>query len=127
MPSAQEQAMSKPIFLHLECDGYKPDLMEFKSGVFELVRAVPPHKQKFFFSHLTTSITSKEYKSETLADPFEIEIKYWDECIVPMKLLTMNFINSDTEGQYYSEIIVAKPRIPSLKYSPPEEELVRLP
>jgi hypothetical protein len=43
--------MYTPVYIHLECDNYKPDLMERGGdGVYRLLRMVPPGKIKYYFT-----------------------------------------------------------------------------
>ena len=126
-PVISGKAVSEPIFLHLECDDFRPELMEYHAGVFRLTRAVPPGTLKFFFSYMTSPMNSKEYKTEILGEPFEIEIEYWQDCLVPIKMLGMNYINSTVDKHLYYKIETTRPRMPALMYTPPAEDLERIP
>lgn len=126
-PAVSGKAVSEPIFLHLECDEFKPELMESHKGIFILKRAVPSGTSKFFFSYMTSPMCSKEYKTESLDSPLELEIEYWEGCIVPVKLFALNYIDSNIDKNLYAELENVKPRTIGLKYQPPEEELIRIP
>ena len=126
-PLISGKAVSEPIFLHLECDDYKPELMEHNSEFFELTRAVPPGSLKFFFSNLTSPMKSKEYQTELLHEPFQIEVEYWENCIIPIKILIVNKIITQSNKNFENNISTTKPRIPGLKYAPIKEELIRIP
>lgn len=40
-----------PVYIHLQCDKYKPDLMERgPDGVYRLLRMVPPGDLSYYFS-----------------------------------------------------------------------------
>lgn len=120
-------AHGDPVFLHLECDNYQPELMFYEKDTFSLTRAVPQGQIKFFFSHFSEATVSKEYKTESIKNPYEFEVTFWEGCTVPLKMVIFNTLNSGKDLQFYSQISEAKPRIKSMVYIPPEEELERIP
>ncbi|OMJ80561.1 hypothetical protein SteCoe_19157 [Stentor coeruleus] len=120
-------ANGDPAFLHLECDNYQPELMICENDTFKLTRAVPQGQIKFFFSHFSEATVSQDYNTETLKFPYELEANYWEGFVVPLKMVIFNTLNSEKDPQYFSQISEAKPRIKSMVYIPPEEDLERIP
>ena len=40
-----------PVYIHLSCDNYEPDLMERnEDGVYRLLRMIPPGQQSYYFT-----------------------------------------------------------------------------
>jgi NLR family CARD domain-containing protein 3 len=66
-------AQAQPVFLHLECDAYRPSATELKDDGFTAVRIVPPGQVRFFFSADGKLMRSKEYKTKVLDTPFKLE------------------------------------------------------
>ena len=115
-----------PVFLHLSVDGYKPQLLKKNETGYSTRRAIPPDETKFFFSHKFEPILSQTHKLASFPEPLDLEVEFWPGCNVTLKLIVVNTINSKDDLIFFSEIESVRPREPSLKYVPPEEELVRI-
>ena len=127
-PGTSGDAKSHPIFLHLECDNWEPELMqETPEGTFELTRAVPPGRIKFFFSQETSPMKSKEFKVQKLTVPLSRQVHYWEGCRAEVKMKSVNVAKSTGIRCDMESPFSTKPRTPSLVYNPPELELERIP
>ena len=52
--------LEEPVYLHLECDSYAPELMEFSnSKTFKCWRVIPPGETRYFFTSKGISHLSK--------------------------------------------------------------------
>jgi hypothetical protein len=60
---ANEECLEEPVYLHLECDDYEPELMQCEGNKkFNVCRMVPPGNCKFFFSSGSKPFVSQSYK-----------------------------------------------------------------
>lgn len=115
-----------PLFIHLECDDYVPELMNQTSQEYYLLRAVPPGKLRFFFSNLGSPCKSSSYKLEALPSLLEIEAKYSESLIIPVKVVYVNFIVNPLSVVESIEEFESVLRESPLSYSSPKVDLVRV-
>ncbi|CAG9313733.1 unnamed protein product [Blepharisma stoltei] len=128
IPGRSGAAKEDPIFLHLECDGYTPQLMDIlPNGSFQLIRAVPPGTIKFFYSDLNGPMKSDEFKIKYLDQPFKNKLHYGGGYTETVNIHAVNIRNviGDECGVKYTFNV--KPRIIGRVYQPPLEEIERIP
>ena len=82
-----------PFYIHLDCDNYKPCVMEKNKQHFCIMRRVPSGYLKFFFSSDSKVMESKEYPNKVLENPLKLEFK--DMAFVNIKKVNMIFIESE--------------------------------
>ena len=58
-----------PIYLHLSCDDYAFELLDYESDEYQITRAVPPTGVYFFFSVDGNAKLSSKYKTKKVFDP----------------------------------------------------------
>ena len=67
-------SLSGQVFIHLECDSFKPVPLSNKSSdYFSVTRMVPPGLLKFFYSDADTITTSNDYNTHILESPIRLE------------------------------------------------------
>lgn len=72
-PGVSGEASNAPIYLHLECDNFEPELMKKGAdGIFYKVRVVPQKKMKFFFSCRSGAMKNNEKKIIKLSQCLKI-------------------------------------------------------
>ncbi|CAG9317234.1 unnamed protein product [Blepharisma stoltei] len=110
--------LEEPIFLHLECDEYKPEyLLKNSQGIYETTRVIPPGVNSFFFSNLEGPAVSLEFSNETIDIPLQIKIQE--------KAYKITYINRhDFKGIPcdIKDIFNSKPREEAPSYIPREME-----
>lgn len=117
-----------PIFIHLECDNFEPELLfttSYKN--YEITRVVPPDDLKFFFSTLSNSHASKSYPILDLEYPMEKEVSFWDgdtSKIYTSRINTLKIIGQRCD---MTDPFLTKPRTPKNKYIPLEGAPERIP
>ena len=115
-----------PLFIHLECDRYVPEMMSQSNNHYFLDRVVPPGKQKFFFSDLSAPFKSTEYKFEVLPSMLELQAKYSVNLEIPIRIVYMNYIETNPSCFKKVEEFECRLRENGLKYFSPSLELVRV-
>ena len=108
-----------PVFLHLECDMFQPDMMKKVDSFYELKRVTPPGPIKFFFSQDYLPMRSKDYENAELESPLEINVKYSDNNDVPMIMYIVNTVNASGTPCNYNLPLSTGPRKPKSDYKPP--------
>ena len=95
---ASDEAMKDPIYLHLSCDDYKPELLtQTRVGKFEITRVVPPGMINFFFSHNNTSnvLISSHYPAKELEVPLVKSDQIIPGIVVSRTIETVNEIDAN--------------------------------
>lgn len=115
-----------PLFIHLECDRYVPEMMNQSNNHHFLDRVIPSGKLKFFFSNLTAPFKSPEYKFEVLPSMLELQAKYSINLQIPIRIVYMNYIETNSTCFKKIEDFESRLREPGLKYFSPSLELVRI-
>lgn len=115
-----------PVFIHLEFDNFVPEMMKFANNQFYLDRTVPPGKIKFFYSNLSAPLKSSDYKYEILPSMLELTCKYSATTEIPIRVVCMNYIENSPSLNKKLEDFESRPREPSLKYTSPSIELIRI-
>lgn len=75
-PIKENKHEVKDLFIHLECDDYRPDSLSVKNGTFQLSRVLPPGEIKFFFSDGKKVLESNHYEKESLDAPFSKTVNF---------------------------------------------------
>ena len=120
----KEQAMdTRDIYIHLECDGFKPDLMKITNGQVELNRVIPPGEIRFFFSFDNSPIVSSDYSSVLLETPILKDIEFSKDHIVPMQITSLN--SAEVTGKVYSDKIQFK-ALPRQQKSEGQSSAIRI-
>jgi Ran GTPase-activating protein (RanGAP) involved in mRNA processing and transport len=111
----------EPLFIHLECDHYEPEMLYKTSGnLYEITRVVPPGPCKFFFSTLSSCHTSNSYSIIELAHPLQQEVSYWDGDSSQAYAVRIN--THIIQGRHCDirDPFPSQPRTPKNRYIPPE-------
>ena len=89
---AQEHKEStEPVFLHMDIDGYKPELMSKDAdGSYRVCRAVPASGVKFFFTYRGYAQVSFAYPLFHVPEPESIEISFFNSVIKLYSLVLLN-------------------------------------
>lgn len=116
--SKSEETKEEPIFIHLECDNYQPEILKKQRGIFQVTRAVPAGNLKFFFSQQTIPMISKSYLKIHLKRPIEIEATFWEGFTKTLNVEDFNQISAKGLGCTLKNPISIQPRIP-YSYLPP--------
>ena len=99
------------IYIHIECDGYKPCAMSNKGLEFyAITRMVPPGMLKFFFSDTGNFQVSKEYNTHMLDVPIKLEYPTGDGKKNYVGISKTNIIFIEEEAWKYDEPPNVKPR-----------------
>jgi hypothetical protein len=107
-PKGNEDAM----FIHLECDEYLPDRMELNANnEFELTRAVPPGKIKFFFSDSKKVLLSSCYSKKEVKFPIAVNITPCEEIKTPVIVTELNKAGAEGQSCNNSDSFEIKPRM----------------
>jgi hypothetical protein len=75
-PVKENKHEVKELFIHLDCDDYRPDSLTVKNGTFQLSRVLPPGEVKFFFSDGKKVLESSHYEKEPLPTPFSKSVTF---------------------------------------------------
>lgn len=127
-PGQSGKADSDPIYLHLECDDYHADLMVKQfDGTYKITRAVPAGDVNFFYSHNGSPMKSKKHKVIQLEKPIQRDIEFWPGYRDIIKMHSINHMTANGHICHKSDQFDVRPRIPGLLYTPPEQELERIP
>lgn len=98
--------LNEPVYLNLECDDYKPDLMYTEHGVagYVLWRMWPPGKTKFFFTVEGKAVVS--YKYPVMRYRLKKRIKLDDELypFVDVNLTEINYMMNDINTGIINDI-----------------------
>jgi len=95
---ASDEAMKDPIYLHLSCDDYKPELLtQTRVGKFEITRVVPQGLLNFFFSHNNTSsvLISSHYPVRELDTPMVKSDSIIPDIVVTRNIYRVNEIEAN--------------------------------
>jgi len=112
-----EDPNCKEVFIHLECDGFKPQAMHrVNERLFEIARAIPPREFNFFFSTKQGPVLSTNIPTFELDLPLSVQINN--------QLYEISLVN--TMGPLGPSCSIKqpfgiKPRIEEFKYESPEE------
>ncbi|OMJ87125.1 hypothetical protein SteCoe_11198 [Stentor coeruleus] len=96
-PEISGQECNGPIFIHLDCDNYKPSVTQEKNGIFSIKRMVPHGHIKFFFSADSKFMRSKEYKTKILDTPIRLEFPTPDKKKFHINISKVNVIYIESE------------------------------
>ena len=117
---------NEPIFLHLECDKYQPDLMFYTLGQYQLKRVVPPGSLCLFFTQGYNPLTSQDYQSKTLAQSLELSAHFSENKITVLKVDTINVIEASGNPCEYHFPFSTLPRKPRYDIQPRASKLLRV-
>jgi NLR family CARD domain-containing protein 3 len=115
-----------PIFLHLDCDDYQPDMMSSIKGTYELERVVPPKQITFFFSQNNLPMRSNQYEIIELANSVEINVKYSETLEVKMHMHMLNAILAEGKPCDYDFPFSTMPRKAKFSYKPPSYKMIKI-
>jgi len=98
--------LNEPIYLHLECDDYKPDLMYTEPGIsgYILWRMWPPGRTKFFFTVEGRAVVS--FKYPVMRYRLKKRIQLDDELnpFVDVNLTEINYMMNDVNTRIVNDI-----------------------
>lgn len=117
---------SGQVFIHLECDDFEPDLMEFNENCYEISRVVPPGSIKFFFSKSNLPIKSKDYEIYELEHCIKKEVHYSDNTLVPISVYVVNKAAVEGNTCDYNSSFQTPPRKSKYSYVAVKEEMKRI-
>ncbi|CAG9324752.1 unnamed protein product [Blepharisma stoltei] len=128
VPGRSGEAKTEPIFLHLECDNYEPQLMDkLPNNSYQLSRAVPPGLIRFFYSDLNGPMKSDDFKIKYLDQPFKSKLHYGEGYTEAVNIHAVNIRTVSGEVYGVNDSFNVKPRTLGRVYQPPVEELERIP
>jgi Ran GTPase-activating protein (RanGAP) involved in mRNA processing and transport len=122
-----KENVNGPVFIHLECDDFVPEMMIGKEDFFETLRVVPPGKIRFFFSSLGTPVKANNYQLEALGSMLELDAKYSESLTIPLKVVYLHTISNPMSTVKKIDEFQSILRDPPLKYSSPKVDLIRIP
>lgn len=118
-PRRNEEAM----FIHLECDEYLPDRMELNANnEFEITRAVPPGKIKFFFTNSRKVLLSSGYSRKEVKFPITVNITPCEEIKTPVIVTEVNKAGVAGQSCNNSDSFEIKPRMTRIPADTAEEK-----
>lgn len=115
---------TEPIFAHLECDEFAPELMTREAdGSFSLTRALPPGEFRLFFSHYTSQFVSSAFRSTEIDPPLTKRMRFWAGCEYEVQVSVVNVASAQGNKLNLRSPFRTRPRVPGKEYVPPEGEL----
>lgn len=124
-PNESGNVKVEPVYLHLECDDYKPESMPLQGNEFSLIRVVPNSACNFFFSHNGSPMTSALVPTRSCqAEAF---CEFWPGFAVNLEVSTVNYMMPTGPSCSAAYPLMTRPRIPPYVYMPPEAEKTKIP
>lgn len=100
------------LFIHMDCDGFKPDSLLKKNGTFQLPRVLPSGDVQFFFSDGKKVIESAQYEKVELETPITQSVEFIKDQTIEFLIKSLN--TAKVVGNVFSPILPFKsiPRKP---------------
>jgi len=109
----------EPVFLHLECDDYAPELMENEGQTFTIWRMIPPGGCKFFYSNdgkAHISKTDKMVKANINVNEIIVDDKLMDAKLPVANYISSGFNQKVINGHFQYQSVQCFPRYESGKF-----------
>jgi hypothetical protein len=109
-----------PIYLHLDIDDWRPDLMVRDSeGVFRVVRMCPPGPIQYFFTHDGAVKLAKDKPAKALPAPLTKSFVFYGTRAVGITVLEVNYLDNLVAPSLLDTAVMPRPLpktyIPALK------------
>ena len=108
----------EPVFIHLEIDNYSPFLLtKGETTSYYCIRALPPGKNRFFFTYRGIAQISNQYPVEAADTKIEKFMHFYKDFSKTIMAVVLNFCyNTETE-------LKSIPRPILLEYNPPPGDI----
>lgn len=124
-PTLSGNASVEPIYLHLECDDYKPESLPLQGDEFTVTRVVPDSVCNFFFSHNGTPTVSEIVPCH--AHSASAYCQFWAGFALDIEVETVNYLTPLGPACSIVSPLKTKPRTPPYVYVPPQIEKEKIP